>query len=54
VKATFDSLVHEDKFVGHLGSLCKRWVNFDTGWIEFEIIEPILKEIGTTNECQLK
>lgn len=54
VKATFDSLVREDKYVGHLGSLCKRWVNFETGWIEFEIIEPVLKEIGTTNECQLK
>lgn len=54
VKATFDSLVREDKYVGHLGGLCKRWVNFETGWIEFEIIEPVLKEIGTTNECQLK
>ncbi len=54
VKATFDSLVREDKYVGHLGSLCKRWVNFERGWIEFEVVEPLLKEIGTTNECQLK
>jgi Holliday junction resolvase RusA-like endonuclease len=54
VKATFDSLVREDKYVGHIGSICKRWVNFPIGWIEFEVIEPILKEIGTNNECQLK
>lgn len=46
VKATFDSLTGEDKYVGHLGGLCKRWVDFEEGWIEFEIIEPILKEIN--------
>ena len=45
VKATFDSLVREDKFVGHIGSISKQWVHFETGWIEFEIIEPILPEI---------
>ena len=54
VKATFDSLTSEDKFIGHIGCLCKRWVNFEVGWIEFDIIEPILKEIGTTNECLFK
>ncbi len=45
VKATFDSLVCEDKFVGHIGSISKQWVNYDTGWIEFEVIDPILPEI---------
>lgn len=51
VKATFDSLTGEDKYVGHLGYLCKRWVDFEEGWIEFEIIEPILKQISTRKEC---
>jgi len=51
MKATFDSLTHEDKYVGHLGSICKRWVNFEEGYIEFEIIEPVLKQIGTNYEC---
>jgi len=54
VKATFDSLTGEDKYVGHLGSLCKRWVDFDEGWIEFEIIEPVLKQISTQKECLFK
>jgi len=46
VKATFDSLTGDDKYIGHIGSICKRWVNFDTGYIEFEVIEPILKQIS--------
>jgi Holliday junction resolvase RusA-like endonuclease len=54
LKATFDSLVREDKFVGHLGSICKRWVNFEKGWIEFDVVEPDLKEIATHNEQLLK
>lgn len=49
-KAAFDSLVAEDKFIGHIGSITKRWVNFDTGWIEFDICEPALKQISTTKE----
>lgn len=53
VKATFDSLVREDKYVGHIGSICKRWVNFETGWIEFDVVEPVLKEISTV-KCLLK
>ena len=54
VKATFDSLVREDKYIGHLGSIMKRWVNFPTGWIEFDIVEPVLKEIGTNNVVPMK
>ena len=53
MKATFDSLTGEDKYIGHLGGICKRWVNFETGWIEFEVIEPILKQISTHYECLL-
>ena len=45
VKSAFDSLVREDKYVGHIGSISKQWVNFETGWIEFEVIEPILPEV---------
>ncbi len=54
LKATFDSLVREDKYVGHMGGICKRWVDFPTGWIEFDIEEPMLKEISTHSECLLK
>jgi Holliday junction resolvase RusA-like endonuclease len=54
LKATFDSLVSEDKYIGHLGSIMKRWVNFPTGWIEFEIIEPVLKEIGINSIMPMK
>jgi len=53
VKATFDSLVREDKYIGHIGSICKRWVNFETGWIEFDVVEPVLKEISTV-KCLFK
>lgn len=45
VKAIFDSLLVEDKFVGHLGEISKRWVNYPTGWIEFEEREAVLTEI---------
>ena len=51
VKALFDSLTAEDKYVGHIGSICKRWVDFEEGWIEFEVQEPILKQIKHPNEC---
>ena len=50
MKATFDSLTNEDKYIGHLGEVCKRWVNFEKGWIEFDIKEPVLKEIPSFKE----
>lgn len=41
-----DALCIEDKYIGHYSYLCKRWVDFPTGWIEitfndlpFEAIE---------------
>jgi len=40
LKAFTDSLVAEDKYVGHYGELAKRWVDFDIGWIEIRIQEP--------------
>ena len=49
VKAVFDSLVSEDKYVGHIGSISKQWVDFETGWIEFEIVEPILPQVPLKN-----
>ena len=46
LKALFDSLLVEDKAIGHLGEISKRWVDFPTGWIEFEVKEPVLKQIA--------
>jgi Holliday junction resolvase RusA-like endonuclease len=45
VKATFDSILAEDKYIGHIGEISKRWVDYPTGWIEFEVKEPVLIEI---------
>jgi len=49
VKAVFDSLVSEDKYVGHIGSISKQWVDYETGWIEFEIVDPILPQVPLKN-----
>lgn len=45
LKAVFDSMLAEDKGIGHLYEISKRWVNCDRGWIEFEIKEPTYEEI---------
>ena len=37
LKAVFDSLMAEDKFIGHLGEVAKIWTDNEKGWIEFEI-----------------
>ena len=37
LKAVFDSLISEDKFIGHLGEVSKHWTDEERGWIEFEI-----------------
>lgn len=37
LKAVFDSLMAEDKFIGHLGEVAKIWTDSEKGWIEFEI-----------------
>jgi Holliday junction resolvase RusA-like endonuclease len=37
LKAFFDSLIAEDKFVGHLGEIAKLWTSQERGWIELEI-----------------
>jgi Holliday junction resolvase RusA-like endonuclease len=39
LKAFIDSLVSEDKYIAHYSYLAKRWVNFDTGWIEIVVDE---------------
>ena len=43
-KAVFDSLFSEDKHIGHFQA-SKHWVYCETGWIEFEIVDPIYPEI---------
>ena len=48
-KALFDGLFTEDKHIGHF-TASKHWVNFETGWIEFEITDPIFPEIPSTQE----
>lgn len=40
LKAFGDSLISEDKYIAHYGELSKRWVNFETGWIEIRLQEP--------------
>lgn len=35
-----DALCIEDKYIAHYSSLCKRWVDFPTGWIEITFSEP--------------
>lgn len=37
MKAVFDSLMAEDKYIGHLGEVAKIWTDSEKGWIEFEI-----------------
>jgi len=37
-----DSLCIEDKYIAHYSYLCKRWVDYPTGWIEIIISEPEL------------
>lgn len=37
LKAVFDSLMAEDKFIGHIGEVAKVWTDSEKGWIEFKI-----------------
>ena len=41
-----DALCIEDKYIAHYSSLCKRWVDFPTGWIEIVIQEPEFKVVA--------
>lgn len=49
LKALFDGLFSEDKHIGHFQA-SKQWVNFETGWIEFEIMDPIFPEVPSAQE----
>ena len=40
LKAFEDAMISEDKYIAHYGSLCKRWVDFDIGWIKVTISAP--------------
>lgn len=37
-----DAICIEDKYIAHYSYLCKRWVDFPTGWIEIVLSEPQL------------
>lgn len=43
LKAFIDSLVSEDKYIAHYAYLEKRWVDFDSGWIEITIDEAVMQ-----------
>jgi Holliday junction resolvase RusA-like endonuclease len=45
LKAVEDGLFLQDKHIAHLSGLSKRWVDFETGWIEFHISEPVFQAI---------
>ena len=38
LKAFFDALVSEDKFIANI-TATKRWVDYETGWIECSIMD---------------
>lgn len=40
-KAVIDSLLSEDKYIAHYSYLCKRWVDFETGWIEIIVDDEV-------------
>jgi Holliday junction resolvase RusA-like endonuclease len=40
LKALCDSLITEDKYIAHYGEIQKRWVDFESGWIEIKIQDP--------------
>lgn len=50
-KAVLDSMTTEDKYIAHFGGICKRWVDSERGWIEFEVREPEFKAINIPTEC---
>ena len=40
-----DALFSEDKYVAHYSLLCKKWVDYPTGWIELTFSEPVFEAI---------
>lgn len=40
-----DALCKEDSYIAHYGSLDKRWVDNETGWIEVSFNEPFFEAI---------
>lgn len=49
LKALFDGLFSEDKHIGHF-TASKHWVNFPSGWIEFELTDPIFPEVPSAQD----
>lgn len=44
MKALLDSLVKEDKAIGHISAISKIWVNKEEGWIELAKEEAVYEE----------
>lgn len=40
-----DALCQEDKYIAHYSYLCKRWVDFPTGWVEITFSEAKFEAI---------
>lgn len=40
LKAFEDAICTEDKYIAHYAGLSKRWVDFETGWIDIVVSEP--------------
>jgi Holliday junction resolvase RusA-like endonuclease len=40
-----DALCVEDKYIAHYSDLCKRWVDFPTGWVEISFREPAFEVV---------
>lgn len=45
LQAWEDALFSEDKYIAHYSYLCKKWVDFPTGWIEVTFSEPVFEAI---------
>ena len=49
LKALLDSLFVEDKYIGHL-EVSKHWVDFDIGWVEIEVKDPVFPMVSPPAE----
>jgi len=45
LQAWEDALLSEDKYIAHYSYLCKKWVDYPTGWIEVTFSEPTFEAI---------
>jgi len=45
LQAWEDALFSEDKYIAHYSYLCKKWVDYPTGWIEVTFSDPSFEAI---------